>query len=82
MKKDVEEAEQELREAKTEHSKLKTPLDPKRHSRTRRENTPTTLATIHDSCSSVRYRRRQETKDVLEFIHGENRARYLVLGIL
>ena len=66
----MEEAERELREAKAEHSKLKTLLDPKRHSRSRRENTPTTLATVQDNNSSVRYRRRQETKDALEFIHG------------
>jgi hypothetical protein len=62
--------ENSLKVINEEYTKLKTLLDQKKHSRTRRQNTSTTLATITDSSSSLRYRRRQETTNVLEYIHG------------
>ncbi len=49
---------------------MKTLLDQKGYARTRRENTSTTLETITNTDSSTRYRRRKETKNVLEYIHG------------
>ena len=40
-------------------------------------NTRTTLHMINDRTSSVRYRRRTETKNVLEYIHGGEEAAVL-----
>lgn len=62
--------EQHLKAVSVQYEKLKTLLDQKGFSRTRRQNTRTTLETVSDSGSSVRYRRRHETKNVLEYIHG------------
>ena len=67
--------EQKIKEISKQYEKLKTLLDQKTQSRTRRLNTSTTLDTINNPNSGVRYRRRGETKNVLEFIHGgENGA--------
>ena len=38
--------------------------------KSQRQKHPTTLETISDVKNSTRYSRRQETKDVLEYIHG------------
>ena len=38
--------------------------------RTKRLKNPTTFELVHDHKSSTRYRRRCESKDVMEFIHG------------
>ena len=57
-------------EISKQYEKLKTLLDQKTQSRTHRLNTSTTLDTINNPNSGVRYRRRGETKNVLEFIHG------------
>jgi hypothetical protein len=62
--------EHNLREINTQYFKLKALLDQKGYSRARRQNTSTTFATISSTCSSRRYRRRQETSNVLEYIHG------------
>ena len=67
--------EQKIKEISKQYEKLKTLLDQKTQSRTRRLNTSTNLDTINNPNSGVRYRRRGETKNVLEFIHGgENGA--------
>jgi hypothetical protein len=52
-------------------------MDQKGYARTRRKNTKTTINMISDCCSSVRHRRRQETKNVLEYIHGGKDAAVL-----
>ena len=62
--------EEKLDEVSKQYQKLKTLLQQKQQSRTRRENTSTTLETITNAKSGTRYRRRDETKNVLEFIHG------------
>ena len=38
--------------------------------KSKRENAPTTWDTINDVKNSTRYSRQQETKDVLQYIHG------------
>ena len=45
-------------------------MDQTEFSRSRRKNTPTTTETISSTLSSTRYRRRQESNNVLEYIHG------------
>jgi hypothetical protein len=79
---EVAEIEQHLQNISQEYVKLKTLMDQKGYARTRRQNTKTTIDMISDLCSSVRYRRRQETKNVLEYIHGGEVAAVLgaVLG--
>ena len=38
--------------------------------KSKRENAPITWDTINDVTNSTRYSRQQETKDVLQYIHG------------
>ena len=64
------EQQKKLDEIASQHEKLKTLLDRKGYSRARRENTRTTLEHITSRTSSLCYRRRQEAKNVLEYIHG------------
>ena len=66
----VTKQEEILTEISKQYEKLKTLLDRKDQCRTRRANTRTTLETITNGKSATRYRRREETKNVLEFIHG------------
>lgn len=40
------------------------------YARKRRENTATTKTMINDSAGSCRYRRRDESRNVMEFLHG------------
>ena len=54
----------------SQYEKLETLLDHTAYSPTRRQNTQTTLEHITSRTSSLRYRRRQETKNVLEYNHG------------
>ena len=66
----LHEQEPKLCEITTQYEKLKTLLDQKGYCRTRRQNTSTSLETISSTSSSVRYRRSQETRNLLEYIHG------------
>ena len=45
-------------------------MEQKGFARKRRENAPTTETMINSSTSSTRYRRKEETKNILEYIHG------------
>ena len=45
-------------------------LDQKSYSRKRRENSATTFENINDYDYSKRFRRREETHNILEYIHG------------
>ena len=67
---ELAEQQKKLDEITSQYEKLKTLLDQKGYSRTRRENTRTTLEHITSRTSSLRFRRRKETKNVLEYIHG------------
>ena len=65
---------QDLDEINTQYQKLKVLLQQKGYARKRRENIPTDEKMIGSRCSSTRFRRREETKNVLEYIHGGENA--------
>ena len=73
QKEDVEvelkDMEEKLHTVTKEYDKLKVLLEQK-HAKTLRQNTSTSSEMINNPNSSTRYRRRHETKNVLEFIHG------------
>ena len=70
INRDVAEQQDKLSDISKQYDRLKTLLEQKPQSRTRRENTSTTFATIKNNNSGTRYRRREETQNVLEYIHG------------
>lgn len=70
LEKQIKEQEQRLKELNQTYEKLKVLLEQKDYSRRRRSQASTSHEMINDSRSSTRYRRREETKNVLEFIHG------------
>ena len=65
-----ENIEKELITIKEQYDKLRSVLEQKAYTRKRRENTATTYETISYSSSSRRYRRRKESQNILEYIHG------------
>ena len=62
--------EQELKESKEKCVDFKLLLEQKGYARKRRENSATSFEMINDTSSSMRYRCRDESKKVLEYIHG------------
>ncbi|CAH3165099.1 unnamed protein product, partial [Pocillopora meandrina] len=70
LDKEISEAEETLRELKEAYEKVKKLLEQKDYSRSRRSAASTSYEMINDYKSSTRYRRREETKNILEFIHG------------
>jgi hypothetical protein len=74
---ELAEQQGKLDEIASQYEKLKTLLDQKGYSRARRENTRRTPEHITSRTSSFRYRRHQETKNVLEYIHGGEEASLL-----
>ena len=69
-KRELVEQQEKLNEVISQYEKLKTLLDQKGYSRAIKENTRTTLEHITCHTSSLRFSRRKETKNVLEYIHG------------
>lgn len=65
-----------------EYEKVKTLLEQRHHAKARRKSSATTFEMVNNPKSSTRYRRRQETRNILEFIHGGSRVQFMVLGIL
>ena len=65
---------QDLEEINTHYQKLRVLLEQKGYARKRRQNIPTNEKMIGSRCSSTRFRRREETKNVLEYIHGGKEA--------
>jgi len=55
---------------KKKYDKLNTLLEQKEFSKTKREMNPTTEQMIGNVASSTHYRRRNETKNILQYIHG------------
>ena len=53
-----------------QYEKIRTLLERKGYARKRRENIPTDKNMISHNLSSTRYRRKKETKNILEFLHG------------
>ena len=79
---EIEEQQNKLDEIVRQYKKLKTLLGQKGYCRTRSGNTRTNLENITSRASSLRYRRRQETKNVLEYIHGGVETSLLAIGPL
>lgn len=70
LKKEEQILEAKIQSLKKESERLKCILRPSQQSRSKRINNPSTYDMIIDFNNSTRYRRRNETKDVLEYIHG------------
>lgn len=69
LDKEISKQEERLKELTEAFEKLRKLLEQKDYSRRRRTNASTTYEMINDYKSSTRYRR-EETKSILEFIHG------------
>ena len=67
---EVEEQKKLMAEVQKQYEKLRILLEQKGYCKKRRENSATTFEMINNYNSSTRYRRRRETKNILEFIHG------------
>ena len=66
----VQQQEEKVNELNEHYKKFKSLLEQKGFSVSRRQNICTTYEMVTNVNSSTRYRRRNETKNVLEFIHG------------
>ena len=66
----MEQQEEKINELNEQYNKFKTLLEQEGFSVSRRQNTSTTYEMVTNVNSSTRYRRRHETKNFLEFIHG------------
>jgi hypothetical protein len=62
--------ETDLTELSCQYEKVRLLLEQKGYARKRRENIPTSKDMISNYSSSTRYRRKAETTNILEFIHG------------
>lgn len=69
-KAEVEETEKKLQVLKAQYDKFKVMLSQTQNARSKRLKNPTTFESISNTNNSTRYRRRQETKDILVYIHG------------
>ncbi|KXJ13530.1 hypothetical protein AC249_AIPGENE25365 [Exaiptasia diaphana] len=74
IEENIDDKSKRLDELTAQYNKRKSLFDQKQQSKARRLNLPTNLEMINTFSSSTRYRRRQETKDMLEFIHGGQEA--------
>ena len=59
-----------LGEKQDEYKRLKSVIEQNLGSRTKRRSNPTTLDMVLDPNSSTKYRRRCESKEMMEFLHG------------
>ena len=66
--------EKTLHKVTKEYEKLKVVLAQKQNAKKVRQNNSSTFEMINNPNSSTRYRRRHETKNVLDFIHGGEEA--------
>ncbi|XP_047145027.1 uncharacterized protein LOC124818342 [Hydra vulgaris] len=64
------EIEKELNVLNTQYEKVKLLIDQKQYARTKRSKNPTTDIMINDTACSTKYRRRDESRNIMEFIHG------------
>ena len=67
---ELKDLERKLESVTKDYEKVKTLLEQKQHAKARRQSTATTFEMINNPHSSTRYRRRQEARNILEFIHG------------
>ena len=78
---DVAEREKKLDELNSQFKKLKTLLDQKGFAQTREQNTTTTFGTITSNTSTVRFRCKRKSQNVLEYIHGGRGSIVWSLGL-
>ena len=77
----AEVAEQEhLALLKKEYEHFKAMLGQTQQARTKRSKNSTSFEMVSDVNNSTRYRRRQETKDMLEYIHDRGRGNIWCMG--
>ena len=67
---EMEEKQKALEEINKKYEKLKVLLEQKGYARTRRQNTTTTYEMINNRNSSTRFRCKEVTRNILQFIHG------------
>ena len=70
LTKEMEEKQKALDEINRKYEKLKVLLEQRGYARTRRQNVETTFGMINNRISTTRFRRKLETKNILQFIHG------------
>ena len=70
MSSQINEMSSQINEINEDYQKLKFIINPTSQGKTKRVKNPTTNEMVNDSSCSTRYVRRNETKDVLEYIHG------------
>ena len=66
----MNEMSSQINEMNEDYQNLKFIIDSTSQGKTKRVKNPTTNEMVNDSSCSTRYVRRNETKDVLEYIHG------------
>ena len=66
----MEEKQKALDEINRKYEKLKVLLEQRGYARTRTQNLETTFEMINNRTSTTRFRRKLETKNILQFIHG------------
>ena len=71
LTKEMEEKQKALDEINSKYEKLKLLLEERGYARTRRQNVETTFEMINNRTSTTRFRRKLETKNILQFIRGE-----------
>ena len=71
---ELDDMEKRLHNVTKEYEKLKVVLEQKQNAKKVRQNSSTTFEMINNPQSSTRYRRRRETKNVVDFIHGGEEA--------
>ena len=63
--------DEKLSKVTQKFDKLKLLIEQKEYSKTKRQSNPTRLETLNDTSNTQRYSRRNEVKNILEFIHGD-----------
>ena len=70
LTKEMEEKQKGLDEINRKYEKLKVLLEQRGYAGTRRQNVETSFEMINNRTSTTRVRRKLETKNILQFIHG------------
>ena len=70
LTKEMEEKQKGLDEINRKYEKLKVLLEQRGYARTRRQNVETSFEMINNRTSTTKVRRKLETKNILQFIHG------------
>ena len=67
---ELEKRKNNLEEINSKYDRVKLLLEKKEYARTRRQNNPTTYSMIQNRKYNTRFRRKEETSNMLQFIHG------------